>query len=258
MCVCGLPASGKSYFSTNLKKELSSIKTLPQVKITDPDIIRNSLGEEIFDPNKENWVRAESLRLVKEYLEKGFIVIDDDLNYYSSMRHDLKQIADEVDVKFFIIHISTPLKTCVKWNEMRGFTIPNEVIYDVAEKFDDFRNYKWDTPFRTYDLSKIANLSLKVKDLSERLIRESRKEKKLEAPVFSTSNLEHEKLDQLTRNIVNEILQLEEFRLYKKTILKFRKKFMKKYLKIHEEEIDLREEFKRQLEEILKEYGLNK
>ena len=91
----GLPASGKTTFARMLKKGLEKKINSHKIKIIDPDEIRTSLSYGKFDPTKEQIVREKNLAKVEKSLKEGYIVISDDLNYYTSMRHDLKNISDD-------------------------------------------------------------------------------------------------------------------------------------------------------------------
>jgi len=126
----GLPASGKSTFAFKLKEKLES-NFQNKVKIIDPDIIRDNTFPNGFDFKKEPKIREKNIQSVRRHLIKGYIVISDDLNYYSSMRHDLKLIADSLNIKYYIIYISTPLKLCLERNVERGKPIPNKVIKNI-------------------------------------------------------------------------------------------------------------------------------
>ena len=119
IALTGLPASGKSYFANKLNQHFKKKSDQFKVKVVDPDRIRSEITPNKFHHEKEQIVRKLSLNEVKNALENGFIVISDDLNYYTSMRHDLKRIADDLKRKLFIIHIATPLEVCIEWNQKR-------------------------------------------------------------------------------------------------------------------------------------------
>ena len=65
------------------------------VNIVDPDLIRAKLSSK-FDFKIEKEVRQKHLAQVENFLKNGMITISDDLNYYSSMRHELKEIAERL------------------------------------------------------------------------------------------------------------------------------------------------------------------
>ncbi|MFX0139983.1 MAG: AAA family ATPase, partial [Candidatus Hodarchaeota archaeon] len=209
ICLVGLPSSGKSVFAKKLKIALEKRFNTLDTKIIDPDKIRQKINPDKFDYEKEHIVRNENLRRIKEELEKGSIIISDDLNYYSSMRHDLRDITTNLKLNFFIIYISTPPEICIKWNEERGEPIPNTLITKINDKFDKFGKYNWDIPDATYDLSQITNPFQVIEDLLDQLIKkmqilgiESRK-KKIEN---KSSNLDNENLDKITRIYVGDLL----------------------------------------------------
>ena len=98
----GLPASGKSSFAKRFKDLFKEKVINFEILIIDPDIIRESLTGSEFDPEKEKLVREKNLVDIHSALQQDKIVISDDLNYYTSMRHDLKSIANKLKRHFFL------------------------------------------------------------------------------------------------------------------------------------------------------------
>ncbi|MHA1913001.1 MAG: AAA family ATPase [Promethearchaeota archaeon] len=230
VCLAGLPASGKSTFAIKLKKALDAKFNPLVVMIIDPDIIRQAISPGNFDYRLESKVREYYLTETRKELQKGTIVISDNLNYYVSMRHDLKELAKDFQVNFFIIHISTPFNVCVQWNRKRGKTIPNKVIRKVYKKFDSFDKYSWDHPLREFDLSQIQNLDEEIENLANIIIQkiESSSLKKEKAQVSEeTFNTDNENLDRITRELVGTLLRSSEFLFLRKSILKARKQFIR-------------------------------
>ncbi|MFX0001178.1 MAG: AAA family ATPase [Candidatus Hodarchaeota archaeon] len=230
ICLVGLPASGKSTFAKLLKFAIEKKYNNSKVRIIDPDIIRLNLTANKFDYKKEHIIRKENLKKIKTELEKGYIVISDDLNYYSSMRHDLKDIADTLGIDFFIIHIATPIEICMNWNVKRGEPIPNMVIKRIYERFDNFNRYKWDVADAIYDLSQMIELNPFVEDFLEKvLVKEYDKKCEIKSIEMKkrTSNLDNENLDKITRIYVGRLLHQSSYLPLKKRIIKLRKIFVK-------------------------------
>ena len=203
-----------------------------EVRIIDPDKIRHNLTSNIFDYEKEHIVRKENLKEIKKELGKSHSVVSDDLNYYSSMRHDLRGIADSLNIDFLIIHVSTPIEICLKWNEKRGEPIPNEVIKKIHEKFDHFNRYKWDVPDAVFDLSQIAEITPIVEDFIENvLIKGDRKISTHKSIKMKRefSNLDNENLDKITRIYVGKLLHHVSYLPLKKKIIKLRRSYVNKY-----------------------------
>ncbi len=170
ICLAGLPSSGKSTFAQMLKEKFEKTFRIFKVLIIDPDKIRNKISPGKFDFNKEQVVRIKNLDVIRTALKNQFIVISDDLNYFSSMRHDLKKIADNLGFKYFIVHITTPLDVCLKWNKKRGRPIPNKVIKRISNKFDNFNKYYWDYPIIRYDHTKFQPFDGKTERIIEEII----------------------------------------------------------------------------------------
>ena len=248
----GLPASGKTTFAFKLKEKLE-LNFPNKVKIIDPDIIRDKTFPNGFDFKKEPKIREKNIQSVRKHLIKGYIVISDDLNYYSSMRHDLKLIADSLNIKFYIIYISTPLKLCLERNVERGKPIPNKVIKNIYNKFDNFNKYKWDTPFETYDITQTRDIIKFIKILSNKIalnLQEQKESKESLQNKPSTSILKE--LDLITRKSVGELLKNPKYLVSKKAILEYRKSFIKSR---SDEELDvdkILEDFKLYLDKKLK------
>jgi tRNA uridine 5-carbamoylmethylation protein Kti12 len=255
ICLTGLPASGKTSFAHALKLILEKNLKLMKVNIIDPDEIRKKLYPEIFDPTQEQHVRNKNVHDIKHALQEGFIVISDDLNYYTSMRHDLKEISENVGVTFYIVHISTPFERCLKWNEKRGKPIPDQVIFKIREKFDAFGKYSWDYPDAIYDLSQYDNLDDVAEDFLDIIMKDSMGSRNSElekAKINYNSNLDHERIDRITRMVVGEILQNPESLSKKKDILEYRKKYIKASLNKSLSKLEIITSFKEYLEKKLK------
>jgi len=256
ICLTGLPASGKSTFANKFKAALEKTYDKPRVKIIDPDIIRQKLSPDKFEPEKEQIVRKKNLELIRRELERGYIVISDDLNYYSSMRHDLKEIAESFRINFIIIHIATPIEFCLKWNEARGSPIPNEVIKKVQDKFDNFDKYSWDYPEVIIDSSVSNDIESKVgvliKNHRERLKNIKYLKKTDKDNISIHSNLYLENLEKISRNYVSKLLQIPIYLPIKDKILVLRRIFVKNIRNKSLIEEDIIKSFKNFLEKGLK------
>ncbi|MFW9969230.1 MAG: AAA family ATPase, partial [Candidatus Odinarchaeota archaeon] len=230
ICLVGLPASGKSTFANSLKIALNKKFDNLEIKIIDPDVIRNQIASKKFEHEKENIVRNQNIEIIRSELANGNIVISDDLNYYSSMRHDLKEIADDFNLDFFIIHISTPIETCIKWNEKRGKPIPQEVISKIKDKFDIFNRYYWDKPIAIFDLSEIDDLNIVIKDFLIRLEDEMNTRQKVSKKkiIKTKADYYNENLDKITRDYVGTLILNPDLGNIKKKLFKLRKAFIKK------------------------------
>lgn len=248
----GLPASGKTTFAFKLK-EILEVKFQIKVKIIDPDIIRDKTFPNSFNFKNEPQIRKKNILLVKKHLGKGQVVISDDLNYYSSMRHDLKLIADRLNIKYYIIHISTPLKLCLKRNEERGKPIPNEIIKNIYDKFDSFDKYKWDTPFETYNFTQITDINQFTEALGNKIAFNLQEQKEYEELIQTKPSTSiREVVDLITRKYVGELLKNPKYHSSKKAILEYRKSFLRSRSAEDFDDNQILEDFKRFLNRNLK------
>ena len=254
ICLTGLPASGKTTFANRLKEILEKKFTKLTVSIIDPDLIRHAITPNKFNYSLEPVVREKNLTEINKELNKGNIVISDDLNYYSSMRHDLKNLADHFNITFLIIHISTSFETCLTWNETRGNSIPNTIIDKINKKFDDFGKYKWDNPALSYDPSQVKDIDKEFEDFVNDLIKKlttSQVILKGEKEIARLSSWDNQNLDRITRIYVGKLLQNPKLMLLKKKIIKTRKLYMKLYKNKTLKEFEIVTSFKDYLEKSL-------
>jgi len=157
--ICGLPSSGKTTFANSLKRaiEIENEFNYKNTIIIDIDEIRKEIYKTEFEPEKEKEVRQKAINLCEYNLLKGNCVIVDDINYYSSMRHNFINLAIKHDIIYFIIYISTPKEVCKTWNAKRGYFIPNDLIDQISDRFEiPGKKYKWDRPFLNINLNEIS------------------------------------------------------------------------------------------------------
>ncbi|MHA1340784.1 MAG: AAA family ATPase [Promethearchaeota archaeon] len=156
--LCGLPSSGKSTFARGLKEALNHLSSNFRrgVEIIDIDIIRDNLFGSEFFPENERYVRKKAVNICETKIKNKKSVIIDDINYYSSMRHEFVSIAMKFQIPYFLIYINTPKAVCKEWNIKRGTPISKELIDNIYKKFEiPGKKYAWDRPYLTFNLSEI-------------------------------------------------------------------------------------------------------
>ncbi|HME51386.1 MAG TPA: AAA family ATPase [Candidatus Lokiarchaeia archaeon] len=160
---CGLPSSGKSTLASHLVQAMLGEDRSHPMQRVDIDVLRTDFykGEgidAIFSPEHEASIREGKIKEIVANLEQGKSIIDDDMNYFRSMRKEIADACCKSRVHYAILHVDTPLKKCIEWNHKRGDTIPNEVVEKVANRFDEpeSRGYAWDAPFCTVNLAKMS------------------------------------------------------------------------------------------------------
>jgi selenocysteine-specific elongation factor len=151
-----LPSSGKTTISKKVAALLEDKHGISTMVISSDDF-RDMVSHstEGFKPEREASVQALYYRAIATGLEHGYLVISDDLNYYKSMRSDLRQIAKRSDSDYDIVFVDTPVEQAIKWNKERGSPIPSSLIEEINQKLDPPKgDYKWDTPLVVVDPSK--------------------------------------------------------------------------------------------------------
>ncbi|MHA1719073.1 MAG: AAA family ATPase [Promethearchaeota archaeon] len=212
----GLPASGKSTLAERLKQELKARENFNNTFIIDTDVIRFSLFGKEFCHINEKFTVNEKNQEIEEKLQPGNVVIADDLHYLTSMRHNFYEMCLKKSALYIPIFISTPASQCKKWNEKRGLTVPQNVIDDIAVKFDQpGKKYRWDKinlnfDLHSQDMSEIIdeifqNIAIELKKKISEVSKTSKKEKFYQ-------NIKHTEIAQFdkdSRLIIHRIIKRE-------------------------------------------------
>ncbi len=152
LALCGIPASGKTSLAREILRATSSQE---EVRLVSTDSWRGHEYYSDFRPENEQEVRKKALESTRSFLQSGWSVIHDDTNYYSSMRHELFSLAEEVECKFGVVYVNTPLDVALEWNAKRDIIIPPDVVSRIHDKFDSpGTKYAWDRSLYEIDLSK--------------------------------------------------------------------------------------------------------
>jgi len=242
LVLCGIPASGKTTLAMQLH-ELSSVNEMVQLISTDR--WRDDEYYADFRPEREMEVRKKALDAVKASLRKGESVIHDDTNYYSSMRHELYSLAIEMQCKFGVVFITTPLDVALKWNTNRDVIIPSVVITRIDERLDiPGKKYSWDYPIYQVDLSSV-NVVDAVKGILSAL---DKLKPILREPPASPGIAE--KYDKVTREIVREFLIQEPNLRQNPEVSNIRRKVMHQALEKETSLEETRKTLSRELAEL--------
>jgi O-phosphoseryl-tRNA(Sec) kinase len=156
--LCGIPCSGKSQVAVRIARELEFNHGLPTI-VVDPDKIREMIPalSERFSPERESFANSLALTLIEKGLEHRNVVVSDDLNYFESARRRLIQTARKHKAKYIIVYFTVSVEVAQNRNASRGTPIPQELIMDIAKKFDQpGAKYKWDRPALVLDSEKVV------------------------------------------------------------------------------------------------------
>ena len=115
LIMCGLPSSGKTTISKNVASLLEDKHGISTMVISSDDF-RDMLSysSKGFKPEREASVKALYEKAIATGLENGFLVISDDLNYYKSMRSELRQIAKRSGSDYDIVFVDTPVEVATQ------------------------------------------------------------------------------------------------------------------------------------------------
>jgi len=206
---CGIPCSGKSTLAQKIADKLENEHGYSTVIVTS-DAFRHMVPtyQRKFEPDLEQFIRGATYHTVQEALKSGLTVISDDINYYRSIRRQLKRISDLAKADYAIIYVNTPLEVALKWNKKRGEPIPNSLIEEIYYKLDKpGEKYRWDTPFLVLDPSKdeLEELTKLVASKIHEKIGAKKgliPKKELQKPSSYRANLDRE-----TRHAMGEIMK---------------------------------------------------
>jgi len=154
--LCGVPCAGKSTLANELAARLESQYGYSTAVVSSDTFRRMVPTYQVkFEPELEQFVRDSASETVRNGLKNGLLVISDDINYYASIRRKLVRVTQECRGDYAIVYVNTPLELALDWNRKRGEPVPNSLVEEVYYKFDEpGKEYKWDKPFLTVDLSK--------------------------------------------------------------------------------------------------------
>lgn len=154
--LCGVPCAGKSTLARELAARLEKEHGYSTVLVASDTFRQMVPSYQVrFEPELEQFVREAALETVHNGLKNGLLVISDDINYYASIRRKLVRAAEECRADYAIVYVNTPLPVALEWNIKRGEPVPNSLVEDVFYKFDEpGKEYKWDKPCLTVDVSK--------------------------------------------------------------------------------------------------------
>ena len=219
----GIPGSGKTSLAVELKKNLEKRRGV-SVQVVDSDEIRRKTYQTNFDPDLESFIRNESLYKINELLKQGHHVISDDINYYQSMRHELKEIARKNHTIYLIVFFDVPLETCLKRNKDRGYPIPQDVIEKIQEKFDKpGQKYKWDSSFyRVTGENSVKDEAVLLAEKIEPYLNQQLKLKSIREEAELSMAME---IDKITRKLVSTYIK--EGERNPKKVSDLRKEFLK-------------------------------
>ena len=248
----GIPSSGKTTIANLLGKRLE-LEYNKKTMVVGSDQIRTmvpSLAEK-FIPEREESIRKLTIYFIEKALDFNDIVINDDMNYYKSMRHDFYGIAIKKGCNFFLIEFKIDLKIALKWNKARGSPIPQNLIRDIRNKSDELGTYKWDIPLITIDNTN--NNPKKNVELIIQVLLNKLDQRQFDNDTIKIKNEpgKAEFYDKLTRKIVSEVIKKPKFISYHNEILVLRKLILKSAIENDLKEIEIKELLYKKLNDLI-------
>jgi selenocysteine-specific elongation factor len=259
LILCGLPSSGKTAISKNVASLLEDKHGISTMVISSDDF-RDMLSysSKGFKPERETPVKLLYEKTIAAGLEQGFLVISDDLNYYKSMRSDLRHIAKRSDSDYDIVFVDTPVEVAIKWNQERGSPIPSSLIEEINQKLDPPKgDYKWDTPLVVVDPSKQSSEEIANTIVTAVLKRlENPKRSKPKKVVENEKSIRARSIERETRKSMMEVMTRYKNPDLGISLSSIRKEVVKKALADGSKPVDAVELFLREANAVAKSYTI--
>jgi selenocysteine-specific elongation factor len=259
LILCGLPSSGKTTISKNVASLLED-KHGTSTMVVSSDDFRDMLSysSKGFKPERETSVKTLYEAAIASGLEQGFLVISDDLNYYKSMRSDLRHIATRLNSDYDIVFVDTPVEQALKWNQERGSPIPSSLIEEINQKLDPPKgDYQWDTPLVVVNPSKQSSEEIANNIITAVLKRlENPKRSKPKKVVEDEKSLRARGIERETRKSMMEIMTRYKNPDLGISLSNIRKEVVKKALADGSKPKDAVELFLREADAIAKNYAM--
>jgi selenocysteine-specific elongation factor len=259
LILCGLPSSGKTAISKNVASLLEDKHGISTMVISSDDF-RDMLSysSKGFKPERETPVKLLYEKTIAAGLEQGFLVISDDLNYYKSMRSDLRHIAKRSDSDYDIVFVDTPVEVAIKWNQERGSPIPSSLIEEINQKLDPPKgDYKWDTPLVVVDPSKQSSEEIANTIVTAVLKRlENPKRSKPKKVVENEKSIRARSIERETRKSMMEVMTRYKNPDLGISLSSIRKEVVKKALADGSKPVDAVELFNREANAVAKSYTI--
>lgn len=156
--LCGLPASGKSYYAKQLSDKYNAV-------IISSDELRKELFNNINEQNKNNEVFIELRKRVKENILKNINIIVDSTNLNYKKRKALLDELKKFNIQKECYLIATPYDKCLEQNKQRERKVPEWVLERmyksifIPQKYEGFDEIHivWNTDGYDFDTNFLFN-----------------------------------------------------------------------------------------------------
>lgn len=124
----GLPASGKTTYAKKLVSQGGWVRV-------NKDDLRAMLDNSKHSKDNEARILRVRNTIIIDAIANGNNVVVDDTNFSSKHFKALSGIAEQLDARFHVTLIDTPLDECLRRNSERANPVPEWVIRHMADKY---------------------------------------------------------------------------------------------------------------------------
>ncbi|KAL3885474.1 hypothetical protein ACJMK2_025530 [Sinanodonta woodiana] len=206
LIICGLPASGKTRRSNELK-DYFDLNTQRKVHVVSDHTISVKRNEVYSDSKQEKDVRGTLKSAVQRLLNKDDVVILDSLNYIKGFRYELYCVTKSSHTPHCLIFCDTNKEVAADWNLIRDENerYSKDIFDALVMRFEEPKSSsRWDSPLFVIQ----KDDTLPFEQISDALF--NRKppppNQSTQAQPLSSTNFLYE-LDRITQEIVNVIME---------------------------------------------------
>ncbi|XP_013385019.1 protein KTI12 homolog isoform X1 [Lingula anatina] len=207
--MCGLPCSGKTTRTNQLKHYLES-ELSKAVHIIDDHAIGIYKNEIYAESKSEKDARSALKSAVQRKLSREDVLILDSLNYIKGYRYELFCLTKASQTPHAVIHCEIDPHQAAEWNKNRSEedSYSQEILDALVMRFEtpDSRS-RWDSPLFTIHPTD----ELPYKEISDSLFQRKPPPPNLAtvAQPLSSTNFLYE-LDRITQDVINVILDAQK------------------------------------------------
>ncbi|KAJ8036224.1 Protein KTI12-like [Holothuria leucospilota] len=206
--MCGIPSSGKTTRTNEIKKHLELMKKI--VVVVGDHVMNLDKNSVYADSKKEVGVRGDLRSAVLREISKDSVVILDSLNYIKGFRYELFCGIKSAQTPHCVVHCDVSQEDASKWNSLRpeNERYSQDVFDALVMRFEPpIGKNRWDKPL--FSLKKDDELN--GDEIHSALFEKrppARNMSTVSQPLSSTNFLYE--LDKITQEIVTTIIKAQK------------------------------------------------
>ncbi|KAK2077427.1 hypothetical protein QBZ16_004272 [Prototheca wickerhamii] len=146
--ICGQPASGKSTFAEDLRKQVEQHGK--ECRVISEDSLGIPRDQAYRDATAEKQTRGQLKSEVERSTTKQHVTVLDSINGIKGFRYELYCIARGAGVRYCMVHVDASAELCRRRNGARADSYPGDVLEDLLGRFErPDSKFRWEAPLFT-------------------------------------------------------------------------------------------------------------